>query len=174
MKRIRVTMFILVCTMLGCSPLRVSYDYETTTNFSQYKTYNYFDDMRTGLSGLDTKRFIRALDANLQAQGYKRTTDADFYIDIQSEIIQNSNYNNVGIGVGGTGGNVGGGVTVGVPMGQNMQSRAIKVEFMDLSTKQVFWQALSRDSFGQSGTPEKRSANFKAIAEKILSGFPPR
>ena len=96
MKKLKFILFALVFTSCGTV---VNYDYEKSTDFAQYKTYNYFDDMQTGLSGLDNKRLMRAIDSKLESMGYTRTDNASFYIDIQSQDIQNRNNSNVGVGV---------------------------------------------------------------------------
>ncbi len=105
--------------------------------------------------------------------GLKRTDNADFYIDIQSRILQNGSNSSVGLGVGGTGNQVGGGVSVGIPLGQGNQVREIFIEFVDLKKDQMFWQAVSSDSFNQTATPEIREANFIAIVDKIFQKYPP-
>lgn len=153
----------------------VNYDYEKSTDFTQYKAYNYFDDMKTGLSALDNKRIIKAIDAKLETMGLTRSDDADFYIDIQSQDIQNRNNSNVGVGVGGGGGRGFGGVSVGVPLGGSQNSREIVIDFVDINKgEKLFWQAVSESSYRPNSSPEKRQANFDALIEKIFAGYPPK
>ena len=40
--------FILLALLFTSCGTIVNYDYEKSTDFTQYKTYNYFDDMETG------------------------------------------------------------------------------------------------------------------------------
>jgi hypothetical protein len=49
---------LTVLLLVSCAPIYVNYDYEEATDFSKYKTYQYFGDMETGLSQLDTKRLL--------------------------------------------------------------------------------------------------------------------
>ena len=58
MKNIRFIPLLLL--IASCAPIRVTYDYERTANFSKYKTYNYYSDINSGLSDLDTKRLLEA------------------------------------------------------------------------------------------------------------------
>ena len=166
--------YILVLLLFTSCGTIVNYDYEKSRDFTQYKSYNYFDDMKTGLSELDTKRLIRAIDANLGSKGLSRTDNPDFYIDIQSQDIQNRNSPNVGVGVGGTGRNVGGGISVGLPLGANQNTRELVIEFVDDSKGGMFWQAVSESSYSENATPEKREAIFVKLVEKIFSGYPPK
>lgn len=170
----KILKFIIVALLFTSCGTVVNYDYEKSTDFTQYKTYNYFDDMKTGLSGLDTKRLIRAIDSKLETMGFTRTDNASFYIDIQSQDVQNRNNSNVGVGVGGTGGNVGGGVSIGLPLGGNQYTRELVLEFVDVNkNNRMFWQAVSESSYRQNASPEKRQKNFDDLIEKILAKYPP-
>jgi hypothetical protein len=168
--------FILVALLVTSCGTVVNYDYEKSTDFTRYKTYNYFDDMTIGLSQLDTRRFIKAIDAKLSTMGLIRSDNADFYIDIQSQDIQNRNNPNVGVGVGGGGGGGGfGGVSVGVPLGGSQNTREIVIDFVDKTKgEKLFWQAVSESSYQPNAKPEKREANFVALVEKIFAGYPPK
>ena len=166
--------FICIAFLITSCGTIVNYDYEKSTDFTSYKTYNYFDDMKTGLSELDTKRLIRAMDKKLETMGLVRSDNADFYIDIQSQDIQNRNNSNVGIGVGGGGGRGFGGVSVGIPVGQSKHTRQLIIEFVDETKTGMFWQAVSESSYSLNASPEKREAKFVALVEKIFAGYPPK
>ena len=164
---------LLLVMVSSCAPIRVNYDYEKTTDFKAYKTYNYYADLNTGLSELDSNRLLNALDHALQTNGYTLSETPDFFIDIKSNEYQEAARNNVGVGLGGTGGRVGGGISIGIPVGQNKFNRQIVFEFVDEHKNGLFWQAVSESSYSPNASPEKREALFKAIVTKILEGFPP-
>ena len=167
--------FILVALMLTSCGAVINYDYEKSTDFSQYKTYNYFDDMKTGLSQLDTKRIIKAIDAKLTTLGLTRSDNPDFFIDIQSQDIQNRSNSNIGVGAGGGGGNVGGGVSVGIPLGGNQHTRELVIDFVDKKqNERLFWQAVSESTYSPNASPDKREAAFVKLVEKIFSAYPPK
>ena len=159
----------LCCTLLSCG-VTVNFDYEKGTDFSTYKTYHYFDDMQTGLSELDSKRFFRALDTILQEKGFVLSETPDFIIDIKSETFQSAQNTSVGMGVGGGGG----GVSVGIPIGQGQLTRQIVFDFVDGQTQKLFWQAASNEPTLPENTPKAREAKFKEVIIKVLNGFPPK
>lgn len=172
MQFLKTTLFTLL--IISCAPIHVNYDFDETTQFTNYKTYNYYSDMQTGLSELDTKRFLDALDAKMTAKGFNLSDSPDFFIDIKSREYQDVQRQTVGVGVGGGGGNVGGGISIGLPIGQANVNRQITIEFVDDSKKQLFWQAVSEYSFNPNMKPEQREEKFKAITEKVLSKYPPK
>ncbi|WP_353778890.1 DUF4136 domain-containing protein [Winogradskyella sp. 3972H.M.0a.05] len=171
MKTLKLLVLSLVLVSCGAT---VNYDYDKKTDFTKYKTYNYFSDIKSGLSELDMKRLLNELDAAMQARGFQKSDDPDFYIDIKSSEYQNNNGSNVGVGVGGGGRNVGGGISIGLPIGSSKLSRQIILDFVDKDRESLFWQAVSESSYNPNATPEKREANFKALVEKILSKYPPK
>ena len=171
MKAFKYIILLLFATSCGTI---VNYDYEKSTDFTAYKTYNYFDDMKTGLSELDTKRLKRAIDTKLKTMGFARSNNPEFYIDIQSQDIQNRNSSNVGVGVGGTGRNVGGGISVGLPLGGNQFMREIVIDFVDDSKGGMFWQAVSESTYKPNAKPEKREENFSKLVDKIFAQYPPK
>ena len=166
--------FLFIAFLITSCGTIVNYDYEKTTDFSTYKSYNYFDNMETGLSELDTKRLERAIDGKLKTMGLTRSETPDFYIDIQSQHVANRNNSSVGVGVGGGGGRGFGGVSVGIPVGQNKEAREIVIEFVDETKTGLFWQAVSESNYNSNASPEKREAVFAKLVEKVFAQYPPQ
>ena len=166
--------FLCLTLLLTSCGVIVNYDYEKTTDFSKYKTYNYYSDLQTGLSELDTKRLLRVLDEALLNKGFKRSDYADFMINVTSAEFEDLNGNTVGVGVGGTGRNVGGGISIGIPVGNSKTNREIVFEFVDAQTNNLFWQAVSESNYNSNVSPEKREAKLLAVVNKVLEGYPPK
>ncbi len=129
--------------------------------------------MESGLSRFDEKRLLRALDSTLQLKGYLLSEEPDFLINILSSEFQTAPGNNIGIGVGGTGGNVGGGVSVGLPMGNTGWQRQIQFDFVDSQKDVLFWQAISESGFRDNASPSVREERLRAIVDKVFRKFPP-
>lgn len=165
---------LLLSLIVSCAPIYVNYDYEKATDFSKYKTYNFYSDMKTGLSELDEKRFFNVLNEKLAERGLTQSDAPDFFIDIKSSEYEEVPRNNVGVGLGGSGGNVGGGISIGIPVGQSKVNRQIIMDFVDENQGGLFWQAVSESSFNPDASPEKREERLSAIVNKILEGFPPK
>ncbi|APY10398.1 hypothetical protein BWZ22_03700 [Seonamhaeicola sp. S2-3] len=172
MKSLKITLIVLL--FVGCAPIKVNYDFDRTTDFSKYKTYQYYGDMETGLSELDTKRLLDAIDTKMASLGLTISENPDFLIDIRSVEFQGAPRQTVGVGLGGGGRNMGGGVSIGIPVGGTNVNRQITVDFVDEKGKGLFWQAVSESSFNVNASPENREERLKAIVEKVLAGYPPK
>jgi len=170
MKRILLIPILLLIT--SCGAIRVNYDYDKETDFSDYTTYNYYSDMNTGLSELDTKRLLSAMDIVLKNKGLLFSEEPDFLINIQSNSYQAPRNNSVGVGLGGTGRNVGGGLSVGIPVGQPKLERKIIFDFIDAKRDVLFWQAESTSSYKENTTPEIREQKIRELVEKVFEKYP--
>lgn len=171
MKQIIVPILFLLLISCGTA---VNYDYEKSTDFSQYKTYNFFTDIESGLNELEERRLYLAIDTKLQSMGFKKSETPSFNIDIKTQELIDTNRNTIGVGLGGIGRSVGGGVSVGIPIGSTRMSRNIFIEFVDDSKSGLFWQAIVEDRYSQKTTPEKREAELKVLVEKVFSRYPPK
>jgi len=164
----------IILFIVSCAPIRVNYDYEKGTDFTKYKTYQYFGDMETGLSALDTKRLLDAIDLKMKEKGFSISENPDFLIDIKSTEYKELQRNNVGVGLGGGGGNMGGGISIGLPIGQANVNRQITIDFVDEKGSGLFWEAVSESVFTPNAKPEKREAQLQAVTEKVLAQYPPQ
>ncbi|HZJ20554.1 MAG TPA: DUF4136 domain-containing protein [Pricia sp.] len=170
----RKILFLLAVTLLlSCNAIKVNYDYDKEVDFSNYTTYNYYPDMQTGLSELDTKRLLDAVDAEMQAKGIKLTEEPDFFINIESNSFQKPRNNSVGVGLGGSGRSVGGGISVGIPVGGPKMERQIRFDFVDNVNDKLFWQAESQSPFKENVSPEARDENLRSLAAKVFAKYPP-
>jgi hypothetical protein len=171
MKKILLLLGVLLG--LGCSSIQVHHDYERGVDWSAYRTYNFFPDMETGLSELDARRLTDAVDEVLRERGYQQSEESDLLLNIYSAVYENGPPSTVGIGMGGTGGNVGGGVSVGIPVSGSNLSRAITFDLLDAASKSLLWQGVSTDSFHEGASPEQREERFMQIAQRVFAKFPP-
>lgn len=168
-----VILSILVL-MASCSSTKVNYDYEKATDFSAYTTYNFFGDMDTGLSELDEKRVLHALDITLQSKGLKFSDEPDIFINIKSDVFRTQPGNSVGVGLGGGGGNVGGGLSIGIPVGGPKLSRELLIDFVDAKKDILIWQAVSQSPFKEADTPVEKERKIQELVNKIFLKYPPK
>lgn len=172
MKTIVPILFILFLT--SCNALKVNYDYDKDTDFSAYTTYNYYPEMETGLSGLDTKRLMTAIDSTMRGKGILLSEEPEFYIALVGRSFEAPRNNTVGVGVGGSGHSVGGGLSVGIPVGAAKIQREIRFDFVDSQKDELFWQAITVTSFPENISPELRERKLSALVVKALEKYPPR
>lgn len=164
---------VLVFMLTSCSSVKVNYDYDKTVDFTSYSTYNYYADMQSGLSQLEEKRLLRALDSTLTSRGYRLAEEPELFINILSDEYRSAPNNNVGVGIGGGGGNVGGGISVGLPLGGSNMQRSIQFDLVDGQRDALIWQAVAESGLRDNASPSVREAKLRAVVKKVFSKFPP-
>jgi hypothetical protein len=171
MKYIKILFALLF--LVSCSAPKAFFDYDTQADFTQYKSYNFYPDIETGLEKLDEKRLFRLTDSLMQARGFVRTATPDFYINIETGFFEPNNDGAVGVGVGGTGRNVGGGISIGLPIGSSNHNHEIVFDLVDVREDQLYWQAIVEGYFKEEATPQEREAYFRAVLLKAFEAYPP-
>lgn len=164
---------LVLVLLVACSATKVSYDYDNDTDFNAYTTYNYFDNMATGLSELDEKRLLDAMDAKLGEKGLMFAEEPDLFINISSTVFRQQGGNNVGVGLGGGGRSVGGGVSIGIPVGGPKLKRELQIDFVDANKDKLIWQALSESPFREGDTPMEKQEKLQVLVAKIFNRYPP-
>lgn len=161
--------FIISLLLISCGTARVSYDYDETKDFDNYSTYNFYPQLKTGLSELDEKRLLIATDSVLATKGFNKVTSPQVYINFKSSTYETPSRNRVGIGIGSGPIVIGGNLPVGMP-DQHIQ---LTLDMIDAAKDELIWQAEIDDVQNSKNTPENRKAFFKVMLEKALSKYPP-
>lgn len=165
--------FLLLLLCVGCSSTQVIYDYDTTTNFNKYTTFSFFEDVGAGLNNLDVNRLLEVVESELNNLGFKKSKNADFYINFSVEKQAINNGNRVSLGIGSGGRNVGFGISGGIPIGVKKINEILTIDFVDAKTDQLIWQGVATSKINEKTTPQQRVIYFKEVIKKILSKYPP-
>lgn len=168
----RLLWLVSTFLLLSCG-VSINFDYDSNADFESYKTYTYYNDMNTGLTVLDERRLVRAMDSALSKRRFVKVSKPDFLIDIKGQSYEEENRTNVGVAVGGTGGNTFGNVNVNVPLNNQQSYDEMVIEFVDERTGETFWLADINVILSTADQPEKRDEYFSQLAEKILKKYPP-
>lgn len=174
----KLQIFFLCLILAACAaPLAVNSDYDTTTDFSAFKTYSWMQ--ATGNAAGDElliKNIRAAVDAQLQTKGRTLTeTNPDFLIGM--ELSGKTTY----------GGSTAVGVSIGIPVGRRAsisvgggKSKAhesvegtLVMEFVDAKSKNLIWQSTATDAVNPSASPEEKQRHINEVIAAMLSQFPP-
>jgi hypothetical protein len=162
--------FIFVLLLFFSCGSSINYDYDLEADFSAYKTYAFNSEMNSGLSDLDQKRILRAIENKLELLGLTKSDSPDLLVDLKSKVY--SNLPNPGIW-GIQEGEVAEGVTINNVRTGNPNNRWMLIELVDMSKSNTVWMAISdkRETFGPS--PVDRDAYYNDLIEKVFEKYPP-
>ncbi|MAO09077.1 MAG: hypothetical protein CL596_10225 [Alteromonas sp.] len=166
-------LFLLLPVLVSCGAA-VAVDYEPTTDFSGYTSYNYYPTIESGLNDLDNKRIMAAIDSVMTTKGFEKTDTPQIWVNFYaSEQVSNSR-STIGIGIGGGGGNVGVGVNGGIPIGGRQIDQQFTIDFVDKLIDLLVWQGVYETSYKEKATPLQKEAHYYSVVQKILKKYPPK
>lgn len=171
MWRITILAFFLV-VLHSCKPVEI--DYDSRTNFTKYKTYNYYSGMRSGLNELNDSRMRRAIDNELRGKGFVKSNKPDVLINYYTKQTKKPSYSSVGLGIGKSIGRRSGiGINTRVPIGGNKKIQHITFDIIDKSQDKLIWQGAMNADVKEGGTVSSRDAQYSRNVSKLLRNFPP-
>ncbi|WP_455221325.1 DUF4136 domain-containing protein [Kaarinaea lacus] len=183
--KMRLSYFVLLNIFLwSCAGNKPSVDYDTTADFSTYKTYAWSEktDNTTSKSMTDSplvhKRVRESIDENLQAKGLQSAdaSKADLLVNYHLSVaVTGHSSSSVSFGIGSFGHHSSVGLSVGVPVGgRTIEEGTLLIDIIDAKTNSVVWQGASSRQLSSSPTPEKTKAVVDEVVGEILAGYPPK
>lgn len=171
--------FLVVAVLLSaCTSLRVASDFDKDVDFKNYKTYNFYEKglEKLEVNGLDKKRMMAAVDTEMQAKGFTKTTNPDLFVNLvvmkreRTDVYDNGFYSPWGWR-GGWGWGWGPYWGVGMRSFDRYQEGLFIIDFLDPKTKMHVWHGrgdgFNLDSF------KNREERINEGVKEILAQYPP-
>lgn len=158
-----LTVWVLAFFVTSCNTVQVTYDFDKSTDFNTYKTYNFHQNGidKLQLNDLDKRRILSAIEANLALKGFTKSESPELLINVLA-----SSKDKVNIDNGYYGGYWGGPSRV-----YQYTSGTIIIDIVDNQKNILIWQGAG-SGLNVSNLNTKADDIPKAI-EEILAKFPP-
>jgi hypothetical protein len=166
--------FLLLFILMSCSASKVYTDYDSKTDFSKFKTFDFYEDNGDNLNDFDVKRITSIIENELENTGLNYNQKPDFFIYFDTKTTESQNNNTIGIGLGTGGRNGGIGVSGGIPIGGKKLDEEISIRFINAVSNDLFWEASLTSTIKEKRTPEERILYLQKVISKILSNYPPK
>ncbi|WP_115818011.1 DUF4136 domain-containing protein [Winogradskyella eximia] len=169
---------ILLLVLTSCSSVRVATDYDREANFDNYKTFAFFKPGidKAEINDLDKRRILRAIEAELMANGYTKSENPDMLVSIFTKSNQRVDiYNNAwGNGAWGWGGYGGWGWRSGWNNNQvtTTTEGVLYIDLIDAQKKELIWQGSGTGNL-ETRNVEKKEVRVKEFVSQMLMQFPP-
>lgn len=187
-KIIRSTL-VFGCAMLlaACQTPQVERDYDTSRDFSQYRTWTWAepaitytpqDDPRVR-SDLTTQRIREAVRDELEARGLRHANavppaDLTVQVDVISEQEEDQVTTTWGGSFGYWGWGWGGGPAYAQSRSVEYQTLTLQVDLRDADDGQLVWRGSDeRQLLDASRPPAERERQIRNMVSRILSAYPP-
>ena len=176
MKYFKSLLLVLVFVFTSCNSVKVTTDYDSEANFSKYKTFAFFKPGidKADISDLDKKRVLRAIENELLAKGFVKSSNPDMLVTIFTKSRQrvNVNQNNLGMGWGwGWNPWMWGGMNNNVNISKYTEG-TLFIDFIDKEKKELIWQGVGTGALRVQNR-EKKKERINEFVKEIVSRFPP-
>lgn len=165
----------LITAFCSCATTQVSQDYDSSANFSTYKTFAWLESpKRSGDTRIDNPLIdagiLAAVDKTLTSKGYKKISgdSADFYVVYDLSLEKTFDLQPVrgyisfgAIGVSSRG-------------ETEYEEGTLVISVNDAKTKKPVWRGWVTCRVNEQPTPEQTTETINKAVEKILVQFPPQ
>lgn len=161
---------VAAAAVFACSTLSTGADYDPSTDFSRYKTWDLKEDGSIN-NPLLARRIETAVSGELAKKGMTRnTSNPDLWVAVHGRLSKQTQIHTYDTGWG-YGWRWGGGMTTStvseVPVG------TLIVDMVDASRKELVWRGTASDTLDPEASPEKKEKNLQEAMAQLLAKFPP-
>jgi hypothetical protein len=152
---------------------KASCDYDSTVNFSQFRTYAWKPGTPAGEHFLD-KRIVSSIDAQLAAKGLARTNSTpDLYVLYHVGLGVQRSVSGFVSGPGGAYGWRGGLDSIDVRLNE-LATGTLVIDLVDAANQELVWRGVATKEIDVEAKPEKRDEAIAKTVDKILRNYPPK
>ena len=159
-------------------------DYDHTIDFSQYKTYGFFNPMgieNPNYSSIYGSIFRAAISKEMEDRGYKMSSNPDLMINVSgrlqdktkvtttSDPYMSGGYYGYRRGAYGAWGGYGYGSTTHV---SNYTEGTVNVDMVDRAQKRMVWEGVAVGRIDDKKTADEKRANINAGIQEMFSAYP--
>jgi hypothetical protein len=167
-------MVVLALAIQSCGSVRVVSDYDTSVDFSQYKSFAFY---KTGIdkakiNDIDKRRIMKSIESNLLAKGFNISEQPDLLVSIYTKSVENIDVDEdyrFGYGWGTWSPwyrGVGGAYTV-----SRSTKGVLYIDLIDANKKELVWQGVGT-GYLTTDVKEKEELIQKFVSE-IIESYPP-
>jgi hypothetical protein len=173
-----ITFLLLV--VAGALAQDVRYNFDSTANFSKFKTYKWVTMMSEApIDKLTDEQITAALDAGLARKGLTKvdSDNADLFIGYQTTEHISEKFANFATGWGPGPDWVAAGWALGAGTASGKSSDIYKgelaVDMYDPTNQHLIWRGVASKSLDPKASPEKRQKNLDKAVSKLMKDYPP-
>ena len=185
-RKLSYFMFIPVALLMAAcsSGPEIKSDYDHTIDFSQYKTYGFFNPMgieNPNYSSIYGSIFRDAISQEMESRGYTMSDNPDLMINVSgrlqdktkvtttSDPYMHGGYYGYRRGYYGTWGGYGYGTTTHV---SNYTEGTVNVDMVDRAQKRMVWEGVAVGRVKENKTNEETRTNIYNGIREMFAGYP--
>jgi len=172
MKAIKLLPLMLLFLVASCNSIRVTSDYETSTDFSKYKTFAFYKKGidKVDISDLDKRRILKAVENEMLAKGFTKSEKPDVLVNIFTKSRQKVDIYNDNMYFGWHPWYYG--PNYGMHISKYTEG-TLFIDLIDAKKKELAWQGIGSGALNTSGDAIKKEEKIKEFVAEIMAKYPP-
>lgn len=165
---------VIALFITSCNTVKVVADYDDKADFNQYKTFAFYKKGidKAVISDLDKKRIMRAIETEMMAKGYTKSTNPDVLVSIFTKSREKVNVNQTNDFYGYYGyrpwfNNFNRDVNV-----SQYTEGTLFIDLIDGKKKELIWQGIGTGAL-KNQNREKKEARINEFVKEIIAKYPP-
>ncbi|MBT8318435.1 MAG: DUF4136 domain-containing protein [Lutibacter sp.] len=174
MKAFKLLPVAFLFLLASCGSVRVSTDYDSTIDFTKYKTFAFYKKGidKVEISDLDKRRILKAVESELLALGFTKSEQPDVLVNIftksREKIDIYNNNNNMFFGwhpwyYG---------PNFGTQISQYTEG-TLFIDLIDANKKELAWQGIGSGALSSARNMAKKEERIKEFVTEIMAKYPP-
>ncbi|MDT0556900.1 DUF4136 domain-containing protein [Patiriisocius hiemis] len=136
-------------------------------DYSQYKTYNFYPTLKTGLTEEESKLIVQIIEINMLKAKYKKSKNPDLYINFFAEELNYIGNSNNFIPIG----SINDDVDKSIPIKNVKVNQNLIVDFIDVDSDKLIWSSNIDGIYEKTITPKEKFKYYKNYLEKTVEKF---
>lgn len=172
MKAFKLLPLVLLFLVASCSSVKVTSDYDTTTDFTKYKTFAFYKKGidKVDISDLDKRRILKAVESEMLALGFSKSENPDLLVNIFTKSRQKVDIYNNNMYYGWHPWYYG--PNVGMHISKYTEG-TLFIDLIDANKKELAWQGIGSGALNTSGNVIKKEERIKDFVAQIMAKYPP-
>lgn len=175
-----LVILVFIVSVVACSNVKSTYDYDSSVNFSQLKTYQWDSRPSADFSKanpLIDKRVLKAINDNMMSKGLVEAQSADIKISYSVNFEKKIKTGGLSAGIGMSVGKSNRG-SISLSSGNQLKQSTEGVLMIDMiatKTKKLIWRSITtKPVTGREATPEESQKRISQLVYRVFENFPPK
>ncbi len=172
MKAFKLFPLVLLFLVASCSSVKVTSDYDSTTDFTKYKTFAFYKKGidKVDISDLDKRRILKAVESEMLALGFSKSENPDLLVNIFTKSRQKVDIYNNNMYYGWHPWYYG--PNFGTHISMHTEG-TLFIDLIDANKKELAWQGIGSGALNTSGNVNKKEERIKDFVAQIMAKYPP-
>lgn len=172
MNALKILPLVLLFFVASCSTIRVTTDYDTSADFSKYKSFAFYKKGidKAEISDLDKRRILKAVESEMLAKGFTKSEEPDLLVNIFAKSTQRVDVYNNNFYYGWHPWYYG--PNFGTQISKYTEG-TLFIDLIDANKKELAWQGIGSGGLSTYGNVAKKEEKIKEFVAEIMEQYPP-